>query len=141
MFLDIRKYKVLLFSVLSGSTTCPEVLKRKTEIVGSEKILLQCHFFHHKPNMYWSGMETGPPRLKVGDWQREKLYSRILAHVKNIKHYRVYKKVMSKYTFTGLDMRENNTYCTEKIYMFKLTSFKTQKDTWRKKFLHLLMFS
>jgi len=61
-----------------------------------------------------------------------------LAHVKNNKHYRVYKKVMSKYTFTGLEMRELGTHCTEKIYMFKLTSFKTHKDTLRKKFLHLL---
>jgi hypothetical protein len=65
--------------------------------------------------------QTRPPRLKAGDWQTEKWYSRILAHVKNNKDYRVYRKVMSKYTFTGLDMRELNTHCTEKSYMFKLT--------------------
>jgi len=47
-----------------------------------------------------------------------------LAHVKNNKHYRVYKKVMSKYTFTGLDMRDLSTRCTKKIYMFKSASFK-----------------
>lgn len=48
---------------------------------------------------------------------------------------------MSKYTFTGLDMRELSTCCTQKIYMFKSASFKTHKDNLRKKFLHLLMFN
>ena len=127
--------------MLSGSATHLEVWKRKTEVVGSVKLLLQCPFFHHRPNMYWSGIETRPPRLKAGDWQPEKWYGRILAHVKNNKHYRVYKILMFKYTFTGLDMRELNTHYTEKIYMFKLTSFKTHKDTLRKMFLHLLMFT
>ena len=47
---------------------------------------------------------------------------------------------MSKYTFTGLDMRELRTRCSEKIYMFKSASFK-HKKTLRKKFLHLLMFN
>jgi hypothetical protein len=127
--------------MLSGSTTCPEVGKRKTEIVGSEKILLLFPFFHHKPNIYWSGIETGPPRLKAGDWQPEKWYGRISAHVKNNKYYRVYKKIMSKCTLTDLDLREFGTHCTEKIYVLKLTLFKTHKDTLRKKFLHLLMFN
>jgi hypothetical protein len=70
--------------------------------------------------MYWSGIETGPPRLKADDWQPEEWYGRILAHVKNNKHYRVYKILVSQYTFTGLDMRKLNTHCTEKIYMFKV---------------------
>jgi len=39
---------------------------------------------------------------------------------------------MSKYTFIGLDMRKLNNHCTEKIHMFKLTSFKTYKETLRK---------
>jgi hypothetical protein len=140
MFLDIRTKIIAFFDVIKLHRVSRS-LKEETQIVRSEKILLLCQFFYHKSNMYWSEIETGPPRLKGGDWQPEKWYGRILVHVKNNKHYTVYKKVMSKYTFTGLEMRELGTHCTEKTCMFKLTSFKTHKDTLRKKFLHLLMFS
>jgi hypothetical protein len=43
----------------------------KTEVLGGEKNLSQCHSVHHKSHMDWPGIETGPPRWEAADYPPE----------------------------------------------------------------------
>jgi hypothetical protein len=40
----------------------------------SEKNLSQCHFFHHKSHMHWTGRESVPPHWDAGDKPPESWY-------------------------------------------------------------------
>jgi hypothetical protein len=73
MFPD-TEMSAALFAVSQNSSACLSDVSRWWNIVGwrierKTKVLFHCLFAHHKSHVQWTGIKTGPPRLKSGNLQ------------------------------------------------------------------------